>query len=216
MADWWKRLLSARLEIRLDDRSGGGAGLVSVRYRSRSWAVGAVAAGAASVALAWWVVFGSASQTGRIVLPLVLVFNASIVAIRHRQRLLLTDQVLGDAAARAATALGRRARDGSWWITGAAAEAIGPDLVRLHTWQTPGSSGYRDPLRERSLLDAARPALRGFMRPTILPATDWDPIVEPDTIESRQPEQLSSDGLAGPTWPVLAPPERDSRQPGTG
>jgi hypothetical protein len=197
----WRRFsLPDRLEVVIGDRSGGGAPLVSFRFRSRLARI-ALAAASAVVAggLAWalaagmehWLAYG---------VPVVVIVNAAVSG--GRRRIALTDAVLGHAAARAAVALGHQRRPGQWVIEGPEARALGRELARLHGWWTlPGHVAYGDGAREQALLAAAAPELRAFMRPTAHE-------LEPDTaqpISHRPGDPWPMLGAPGQNWPMLPP-----------
>jgi len=197
MTAWWQRLPSAVLEVRPGDRSAGGAGSVSIRYRSRWSRLGNVSYVVVGIAAVWWALFVPGHRNLVFLVPFLVVLNFTVTALRSRKRVALTDQILGAAAVDAASALGTRMHDQSWRVTGVAADSIGRDLVRLHNWWTIGTGMYADPVREQALLDAAGPALRRFLRPTTLSAARrGDSLPEPDCIDVLP-------HLPGQPWPTM-------------
>lgn len=210
MTAWWQRLPASVLEVRPGDRSAGGAALVSIRFRSRWSRLGNVFYVGAGIAAVWWALFVPGNRELFLFVPFMVGLNFTLRAIRSRKRVALTDQVLGDAAVAAASALGTWKHDQSWRVTGPAADSIGRDLVRLHNWWTAGTGMYADPVRERALLDAAHPPLKGFMRPTLVPDRRGDALAEPVSVDAlpHQPGQpWPTLDVAGNTWPALPGPD---------
>ena len=184
-----------RLDIVLQDFSAGGAGSVSVRFRSRWSVVAAVAALVGVVTFVWWQLADDRSNLAPWVLVVIVLTNLVRFASR---KVLLTDPVLADAAARAAVALGTETKPGRWQIKGRDARSLGPELVRLHNWRTLTTSGSGYLQREQTLIAAAKPCLQPYLRPEVEPVRP-----EVRSYEPGQPWPVLP--AEHPTWPILPP-----------
>lgn len=189
----WLRSRDRLLVSALDPRFSAGA-RVSLRFQ-RGWH--RIALGAASAALiGWgaWALFGEAESQPVLVFPVLLIIGL----VPRRQALVLTDEVLAQAAARAAVGLGHQVKQGEWRLEGGAAYAIGAELLRLNKLPTPPSAASgvaRLQYRESFLLQAATGPLCAYLLP-VLTAPAEPVVLNP---ASHRP---------GDPWPVLPCPEQ--------
>jgi hypothetical protein len=189
---WLK--LPHRLEVRLGDTSLSGTRQVFVRLRTRRVRIFYVALatglGAAVVAML------AGGWRGSFVAPLVLavVVSEGLTSKRHQ----LVDELLAQAATRAALDLGREVRPGRWRIEGEQAKAIGLELHRLNQWRPvlDTAAGSVAAQREALLSSSAVGPLRDYLRPSLAAAASN---AEPLHVEVAS-------HIDGDPWPTLDQP----------
>lgn len=191
--------LPDRFDVVVGDVVVGRAGLVSVNRLPRLVRIGLWTGNLATIAAAcWWFLDGPSG----VVVGASLLTALAHAAWERRKKVVLTDPVLAQAAVRAARALGREVQPGRWRIDAPGAQELGREFVRLHAMASPRGPGNPDLLREQAILDAAAPALRPFMQPTLAAGRPLAALEGPDA----EPPGEGVPHLPGAPWPVLDQP----------
>lgn len=146
-----------------------------------------------TAAVGWGIVASIAGVPSSMVIAIgggiVLVF----LLTAGPRRIQLSDQVLVQAAGRAALDLGTERAPGWWRVRGPQAGALARDLRRLNRMSWPLPVGVDRALaREEQLIAAAGPELQPYLRPVLTAVEGYEPQVVP----SQAPAE-------GELWPLL-------------